>query len=532
MGKKKFLDKKKSATFQLYARDSAAPNYNPDGPSGDRVFVRVDNNYSYNVPGFGEVDDDDVNGGVEDPDSIFADAPEDGDDEDNIPSYINPIRAGNTYGRSSLPDNVRREILELGFPDDGYNYLLHMREIKNTGGGSAYYENTKAIPEPLSLDVKAYDASRVRVPPARNDDDSNDNSIYSVAAKTVGVRVQKAVDPEVAALLDNDDDDLSKFGSDVEDLEEDFVVQANVHEVEEGDDDDVGVDNKMIVEPKLQKEISVPEDRYFPGYNRESEPVYEKPRVLRPVDEQFDQLCLQEYGTESDSDHGGSMEEECLVDKLNNHVLINHVKDGLELDGGYKVPADILREKDEGSDKEEYAQLIKRTAELGNMHDNEEVKDEVVVIEEESSDDDERWDCETIVTTYSNLDNHPGKIEAPSRKKKLLPDFASVVSSGDGSNMIPLGKHKIPVDISSIKKSQPKLEKIKEEDTADTVMTPSLQRRSGESKEEKKERKAAVKEERREARKAKKELKGVYRCEAQRAQKVAAFSGPSAIHLM
>lgn len=43
---------------------------------------------------------------------------------------------------------------------------------------------------------------------------------------------------------------------------------------------------------------------------------------------------------------------------------------------------------------------------------------------------------------------------------------------------------------------------------------------------------AAVKEERREARKAKKELRGIYRCEAQRAQKVAAISGPSAIHLM
>lgn len=43
---------------------------------------------------------------------------------------------------------------------------------------------------------------------------------------------------------------------------------------------------------------------------------------------------------------------------------------------------------------------------------------------------------------------------------------------------------------------------------------------------------AAVKEERREARRMKKEMKGLYRCEAQRAQKVAAVSGPSSIHLM
>lgn len=43
---------------------------------------------------------------------------------------------------------------------------------------------------------------------------------------------------------------------------------------------------------------------------------------------------------------------------------------------------------------------------------------------------------------------------------------------------------------------------------------------------------AAVKEERREARRAKKEMKELYRCEAQRAQKVAAISCPSSIRLM
>lgn len=43
MGKKKFIDKKKSVTFQLLARDTSDPVYNED-PENDRVFVRVDNN--------------------------------------------------------------------------------------------------------------------------------------------------------------------------------------------------------------------------------------------------------------------------------------------------------------------------------------------------------------------------------------------------------------------------------------------------------------------------------------------------------
>ncbi|CAL5349338.1 unnamed protein product [Camellia sinensis] len=134
-----------------------------------------------------------------DPNSMFADAPDDCDDEDD------------------------GGILELGFPDDGYNYLIHLREIKNTGGGSAYYHNSKAKLDQLPLDVKAYDALRVEI--LGVNDDSNKKSIYNVASRTVGVRIQKAVDPEVVALLD--DSDLSRFGSN-DDLEEDFVVKANL----------------------------------------------------------------------------------------------------------------------------------------------------------------------------------------------------------------------------------------------------------------------------------------------------------------
>lgn len=43
---------------------------------------------------------------------------------------------------------------------------------------------------------------------------------------------------------------------------------------------------------------------------------------------------------------------------------------------------------------------------------------------------------------------------------------------------------------------------------------------------------SALKEERREARRLKKEMKGLYKCEAQRAQRVAAITGPSSIPIM
>jgi protein LTV1 len=109
------------ATFRLFPRDGAAdPN--------DRVFVRVDNN-PYTIPGFG-------------------------DDED--PS-LSPTAAADQFPSSAsgpLPDHVRQQILELGLPDDGYNYLLHLRELRPSAAPSSFVPSHTVRPEPPSLDVK------------------------------------------------------------------------------------------------------------------------------------------------------------------------------------------------------------------------------------------------------------------------------------------------------------------------------------------------------------------------------------------
>ena len=37
--------------------------------------------------------------------------------------------------------------------------------------------------------------------------------------------------------------------------------------------------------------------------------------------------------------------------------------------------------------------------------------------EEIPQDDEEKWDCDTILTTYTNTDNHPGVIKTERRVK-------------------------------------------------------------------------------------------------------------------
>ena len=155
--KKKFIDKKKAATFQLLARDTSDPNYGKESGS-DRVFVRVDKNTVSVETSLGNDELCSASGG-EGPNSIFADAADDvdnGEDDDRVfgnmmaQSFID----GHIGMAQPLPEHVRKEILELGFPDDGYNYLTHLREIKNTGGGSVFYHNPKFKVDYLPHDVK------------------------------------------------------------------------------------------------------------------------------------------------------------------------------------------------------------------------------------------------------------------------------------------------------------------------------------------------------------------------------------------
>ncbi|KAL1290944.1 hypothetical protein HN51_059490 [Arachis hypogaea] len=553
MGKKKFIDKKKSATFQLLARDSSDPSFG-NSPGADRVFVRVDNNPLPAADFISASDDHDNRN------SVFDDAP--GDDEGDdagdfaFSSSTSSMPLGShgfigSAGTTPLPEEVRREILELGFPDDGYNYLIHLREIKNAGGGSAYYQNPKFRVEDITLDVKAYDASRLQI--SEVDGEPEPDSIYSVASKTTTVRVQKVVDPEVAALLD--DSDLSRFGSDVEDLEEDFVVRANLHEDGDNVEEKAHIcDGKNFEESMTNGNQNNAHELQVSSHTRVTYNLGslggvangatgvgcadEKERARRLLDEQFDLFERQEYGTDDNDDdddsyeHYGAEEDGSLAEKLK-CCLNNDMMDDLEHnDDKYKVPADILKNKEGPKVEEEdcAADVIRRCKEYAEVYEVEEDGDNDVVLVEESSDESEVWDCETIVSTYSTLDNHPRKIDAPevARKKKLAGTVSAAMSSS--SQLISLrGKEKLPLDFLPGNKST----------SAERVKGPSTARieykrkpHGLETKEEKKERKAAVKEERREARRMKKEMKDLYRSEAHRAQRVAAISGPASIHLL
>lgn len=206
-------------------------------------------------------------------------------------------------------------------------------------------------------------------------------------------------------------------------------------------------------------------------------------------------LERQEYGSEDEEDdgYGGYMaeEDESLALKLK-QAFDDKVVDDLEIDDKYRVPADLLKDNEVKSKQlqDSAADLIRRCVEYADKYENENDDREVVIVEE-SSDESEVWDCETIVSTYSNLDNHPGKIEAPdvARKKKLGGTVS--VALGAANPLISLkGKEKLPVDYLP-RSTKSSTEKVKGGSVLRNEQ-PGRKQHGQESKEEKKERKAST----------------------------------------
>jgi protein LTV1 len=119
----------------------------------------------------------------------------------------------------------------------------------------------------------------------------------------------------------------------------------------------------------------------------------------------------------------------------------------------------------------------------------------------------DKWDCETIVSTYSNLDNHPSIIDMPvNRKKKSTTGsmMSSMSYTDNAPSVITLSaKTGMPVGVlasSSALDSTPALAEVEEEEEEEEEEEGVLENKGAarpkkETKEDKKARKQAIKDE-------------------------------------
>eukprot|EP00245_Coleochaete_scutata_P001721 TRINITY_DN1214_c1_g3_i1.p1 TRINITY_DN1214_c1_g3~~TRINITY_DN1214_c1_g3_i1.p1 ORF type:complete len:476 (-),score=169.22 TRINITY_DN1214_c1_g3_i1:259-1569(-) len=285
-------------------------------------------------------------------------------------------------------------------------------------------------------------------------------------------------------------------------------------------------------------------------------------RSARLIDEQFENLALAEYGDEdewgeldeNDPDAHGHRDIEDFSDILdqfleenkphmNPHVYVSAAEEGRSAAAAAKPQTNGTGSSSQ-VESEQPLQEGKKEVELEGAEEedeeamtSEEEKEEAVVVEV-AAEELEGWDCESIVSTYSNLENHPARIGAPSRRKKQeLTPVAEGRGSAGGAIIRLGGRDKLPVDylpprpaLSGKANGATAIDKMQE--TGGEVKGGKKGGpRGGETPAERKARKVAVKEERREARASKKVVKTMYRSEAKLAQQVVALTSVQGIHL-
>ena len=384
--------------------------------------------------------------------------------------------------------------------------------------------------------------------------DYSDAESDEVEYRTDAIALKEAADAEVAAQLDDefDSDAMEEFGE----LQDDFISfataeeqqhpvletadehvkvaenfeterrklmrQVGLLEDEEEDDDGVVADNddEEEVDPsKIPFGFGLaPADSHRRHHvdsdeDADDEDVHDSSDVVgaaeryrqRFVDEHFNVRMRREY---DDEDQWGEIDDEVKGGGLNpDSELFNDIMDEF-----LEAPLELMRDF-----KERQSQLTEAEKEKGvQIALQHGTKDLPALTEEEYFNRPKRnnWDCATIVSTYSNLENHPSVIDGDDMSGVI------VLSSKTGLPLVnPKAKRKKKKKLlQQLRGDNADLDEVKEEsdeayDSAEeleesddgtvmtTMSTASISVRSkNETAAEKKARKAAVKAARREAR--------------------------------
>ncbi|KAM9666256.1 protein LTV1 homolog [Trichechus inunguis] len=415
-------------------------------------------------------------------------------------------------------DERRAEQRKYGvFFDDDYDYLQHLKEPSGplelipTSSFSAY--NRKDEKE----EILVIPSTGIKLPSSVFASEfEEDVGLLNKAAPVSGPRLD--FDPDIVAALDDDFD----FDNPDNLLEDDFILQANqptgeeegmdIHksEAEDGsewddvddekesgcDSDDYDSEGPLSNEGDMsalgRPHGAIKNDLFW---EEETKSRFTEYSMTSSVMRRNEQLTLhderfEKFYEQYDDDEIGAL-------------------DNAELEGSIQVDSSRLQEVLKDYYKEKAENCVKlNTLEpfedqdllMNELNESEEEEMVTVVVEEIK----EKWDCESICSTYSNLYNHPQLIKDQPKPKQIR------ISSKTG----------IPLNVLPKKGLTAKqVERMQMINASDLPKASTQPRSKNESKEDKRERKQAIKEERKERRVEKKANKLAFKLEKRRQEK-------------
>ncbi|XP_070775988.1 protein LTV1 homolog [Enoplosus armatus] len=404
----------------------------------------------------------------------------------------------------------REEQREFGvFFDDDYNYLQHLKEAScpvelvaagpsRTDGRPIHLRDEDEENEEEGDMETAIPAASINLPSSVFASEFEEEvGLLNKAAPISGPRLD--MDPDIVAALDEDFD----FDDPDNILDDDFIAKANTAggavDVEGDDDDDEWDDTDEEGDFDSQGGFSGDEDgrgREFLFMDEETKSRFTEYSMTSSVMRRNEQLTLlddrfEKFYEQFDDDEIGALDnaelegfiepDSARLEEVIKDYFIQKEKEYLRPDdlGPKELP--VLKEEEEDEEEEE-----------------EEMETVVIGAPEE------KWDCETIISTYSNIYNRPKVIKDPPKPKPIC------VSSKTG----------IPLDVLPARgltaKQAECMTRINDSDLPRVSTQP---RDKQESKDERKARKQAIKEERKERRGEKKANKMAFKEEKVRQEK-------------
>ncbi|GAA6229047.1 protein LTV1 homolog [Lates japonicus] len=404
------------------------------------------------------------------------------------------------------------------FFDDDYDYLQHLKEASGPSelvAAGPSYTDRRAVhfrdedkedeeEEGDTVTDKAFPAASINLPSSVFASEFEEEvGLLNKAAPISGPRLD--MDPDIVAALDED------FDYDDPDniLDDDFIIKANSAsgavdiegDNDDDDDDDEWEDTDEEGDFDSEGGFSGDEDvegggrgREFLFMDEETKSRFTEYSLTSSVMRRNEQLSLlddrfEKFYEQFDDDEIGA---------LDNAELEGYIEpDSARLE---EVIKDYFKQKEK-----EYLRpddLGPKELPVVKEEEDEEEEEEMETVVMEPPE--EKWDCETIISTYSNIYNRPKVIEEPPKPKPIR------VSSKTG----------IPLDVLPARGLTAKqAERMTMINDLDLPRVSAQPRNKEESKEERKARKQAIKEERKERRVEKKANKMAFKEEKVRQEK-------------
>ena len=148
------------------------------------------------------------------------------------------------------------------------------------------------------------------------------------------------------------------------------------------------------------------------------------------------------------------------------------------------------------SDEQIEKVALEKTKRLAKRLENEPETKTFITIDDDVKED-EKWDCETILTTYSNIYNHPKLITQLPKTQIRLSNKTGLPLEDQQTKHLKNKSVNLPTKVEESDNDDDDDEDEEEEEDGDVRPTISLERKKGETSEERRARKHAVKEMRR-----------------------------------